>query len=286
MLNLKSEATKPQATTLNFQLRDDLQAIVIIMNLPAIWHQQIFGITLWIKMAILVFLVGIGWSMPAQAAISAKTEAEVLQIIRKHPEVLLESILSYQDQQREKQEQSRRELLENFKNNPDSLIGESPKTENAPKNPPKKTVLVEFSDFQCPFCAEAHQTVNQFMKAHQEEVTLVYKHFPLTEIHPEAISAAKAAWAANQQGKFWQYHDQLFAQQDNLGDKLYINIANKLNLDIEKFNQDRDGDAAELAIKQDVEIAEKLGVQGTPFFVMDGRVFEGAVPLSVLESAL
>jgi protein-disulfide isomerase len=259
---------------------------MIVMNLPAIWHQQILRITFWIKMpwikmAILVFLIAVGWSMPAQAAVSAKTEAEVLQIIRKHPEVILESILSYQDQQQQKQEQSRRELLENFKNNPDAFIGESPKTQNVKQ----KIVLVEFSDFQCPFCGEANKTVNQFMKAHQEEVTLVYKHFPLTQIHPEAIPAAKAAWAANQQGKFWQYHDKLFAQQDNLGDKLYINIANKLNLDIEKFNQDRYGDAAELAIKQDVEIAEKLGVQGTPFFVMDGRVFEGAVPLSVLESA-
>jgi protein-disulfide isomerase len=122
------------------------------------------------------------------------------------------------------------------------------------------------------------------MAKHQNEVTLVYKHFPLTSIHPQALSAAKAAWAANQQGKFWQYNDALFTQQDKLGEELYLEIAQSLNLDLEQFNRDRN--VADTAITQDMQLAEKLGVTGTPFFVMNEEIFSGAMQLSNMEKVL
>jgi protein-disulfide isomerase len=147
-------------------------------------------------------------------------------------------------------------------------------------------VLLEFSDFQCPYCAKAHQTLKQIMGTHQRQVTLVYKHFPLTSIHSEAMPAAKASWAAGQQGKFWQYHDALFAQQDNLGEALYVGTAKKLNLDLEQFNRDRSGDAASTAIEQDRVLAESLGIRGTPFFAINGEAFSGAVSLSEMETVL
>ncbi|PZO45474.1 MAG: disulfide bond formation protein DsbA [Shackletoniella antarctica] len=252
------------------------------MNLQAIWHEKVFQNVLLLATAILLFSMGIGWSTPTYAATTIGTEAEVLQIIRKHPEVILESLQAYEEQQREKQEKSRQQILDNVKNNPISYIQGSPATGIVDR----KVVLVEFSDFQCPFCAQAHNTLKQFLQGHQDEVTLVYKHFPLSEIHPEATSAAKASWAAGQQGKFWEYHDALFSQQDKLGEQLYLDIANHLNLSMEKFDQDRQGVEVDFAIQKDLELADKLGVQGTPFLFMNGKIFEGAVPLSVLEQSL
>ena len=149
-----------------------------------------------------------------------------------------------------------------------------------------KTRLLEFSDFQCPYCGQAHETVEAFMERYQDEVTLVYKHFPLSSIHPQAIAAAKASWAAGQQGKFWPYYDALFSQQNNLGEGLYLEIARDLDLDLERFDYDRQRKAADLAIAKDIELGQQIGIQGTPFFVLNGKFFSGAVPLSTLEQAL
>ena len=118
---------------------------------------------------------------------------------------------------------------------------------------------IEFGDFQCPFCAEAEPTVKQFIAQHADQVTLVYKHFPLSQIHPQATSAAQAAWAAQQQGRFWEYHDALFDQQKQLGEDLYLAIAEELDLDLEQFNRDRNSSEAKAAIDQDLELAQKIG---------------------------
>ncbi|MCL2923743.1 MAG: DsbA family protein, partial [Trichodesmium sp. MAG_R04] len=117
-------------------------------------------------------------------------------------------------------------------------------------------------------------------------VTLVFKHLPLTRIHPQAIPAAKAAWAAQQQGRFWEYHDALFQQQDKLEEQLYIDIANNLGLDIDKFNSDRQSQEAIASVETDFKLARKIGISGTPFFVMNGETFSGAVKLSQMEDTL
>ncbi|MEH1835804.1 MAG: thioredoxin domain-containing protein [Nostoc sp.] len=233
------------------------------------------------------------WSMPVQAntniqevennnIINSKLEAEVLQIIRNHPEIVKEALEAYQQQQQKKLLQAQQLIKQEIKENPSSVIGESPITGAREQ----KIVLIEFSDFQCPFCAKAHKTLKQFMAKHQDEVTLVYKHFPLTAIHPEAIPAAKAAWAASQQGKFWQYQDALFTKQDKLGEKLYINIAKNLKLDLSQFKQQRNSAEVNAVIEKDKQLAQKLGIRGTPFFFINGETFSGAVPLSKMESVL
>ena len=98
------------------------------------------------------------------------------------------------------------------------------------------------------------------------------------------MSAAKAAWAAGQQGKFWEYHDALFSNQDKLGEAFYLNLARNLNLDMQKFQVDRA--IADNAIWQDMQLAQSLGIAGTPFFVMNGQAFSGAVQLSDFEKIL
>ncbi|GAB4186118.1 MAG: thioredoxin domain-containing protein [Coleofasciculaceae cyanobacterium] len=241
----------------------------------------------------LLSLAWLTWSLPAQAASSVSPMVEeqvlqvlrnhpeqVLQIVRNHPEVLVESLQAYQQQQQAQLQQIRQAFLQALETNPNVVVRESPTTGATDL----KVVLVEFSDFQCPYCAEAHKIIKQFMTKHQDEVTLVYKHFPLSSIHPEAMPAAKAAWAAFQQGKFWEYQDALFSQQDKLGEQLYLATAKSLNLDLEKFNSDRAN--ADGAIEEDMRLAETLGLTGTPFLVLNGEAFSGGVQLSDLEKAL
>jgi protein-disulfide isomerase len=98
------------------------------------------------------------------------------------------------------------------------------------------------------------------------------------------MPAATAAWAAQQQGKFWEYHDALFTNQNKLGESLYVNIAKKLNLDLAKFEKDRR--IANTAIAKDLQLAEKLGLSGTPSFIINSETFSGAIQLSDLEDIL
>ncbi|MEL4895621.1 DsbA family protein [Crocosphaera sp. Alani8] len=234
----------------------------------------------------LLLIIGLTWIpktiVPsAQAIVEPELEKTVLEIIRQHPEVLIESVQVYQQQQQEKQEQFIQSFLSQLKTNPQAIIADSPITGSLNKN----NILIEFSDFQCPYCRQAYETVKEFVAAH-DDVTLVYKHFPLSNIHPQGIPAAKASWAAKQQGKFWEYYDNLFEKPDRLGEELYIEIANNLNLDMEKFEEDRRSKKADLAIAKDMQLAQKIGIRGTPLFVFNDRFLPGSIPLSTLEEAL
>ncbi len=236
-------------------------------------------------LAIVLCIVLISRWLPEQAGASEITpqlREQVLQIIRENPEAILESVRAYQQKQQDQQKKSRQSVLQQMQANPKAAIGQSP-TQGAQNG---KILLVEFSDFQCPYCAKAHETLKEFMAKHGDSVTLVYKHLPLTSIHPNALPAAKAAWAAGQQGKFWQFHNALFENQAQLGEDFYRATAKSLGLDLAKFDRDRASKAAEAAINQDLELAEKLGIDGTPFFVMNGEAFAGAVQLSDLEEAI
>lgn len=149
-----------------------------------------------------------------------------------------------------------------------------------------KLVLIEFSDFQCPYCRKAYQTMQDFMAAHGQEVALVYKHLPLGEMHPEATGAALASWAAQQQGKFWEFHDALFSAQDRLSDGFYSETAKSLGLDVARFDKDRASDAAKAAVQRDLDLAQKLGIQATPQFLLNARPITGAAPLEEFEKVL
>ncbi|WP_392480837.1 DsbA family protein [Nostoc sp. C110] len=234
----------------------------------------------WAAISLLCLVVT--WSFPAQAAsrIDPQLEQQVLQIIREHPQAIIESVQAYQQQQQQKLKQAQQTFLQDLKTNPQTVIGESPTTGSTKS----KTVLIEFSDFQCPYCAEAHKTLKQLLVKYPDKVKLVYKNLPLISIHAEALPSATAAWAAYQQGKFWEYHDALFTNQKQLGETLYLDIAKKLNLDLGKFK--RDLTLATPAITKDIQLAEKLGVSGTPFFIINSPSFSGVPQLADIENIL
>ncbi|MBE9206011.1 DsbA family protein [Nostoc sp. LEGE 06077] len=234
----------------------------------------------WVIICLLCLVFG--WTLPAQAAtdVDAKLEKQVLEVIRNNPQFVINALQEYQLTKQEKLQKVQQAFLDDLKTNPGNIIGNSPTT-GAAKS---KTVLVEFSDFQCPYCAEVHKTLKSVVDKHKDNLTLVYKNFPLTGVHAEALPAAQAAWAAQQQGKFWEYHDALFENQKQLGETLYVDVAKKLNLNLVKFESDRK--LAKKAIEKDLKLAEELGIAGTPFLVINTDNYTGAVQASEIEGRL
>lgn len=147
--------------------------------------------------------------------------------------------------------------------------------------------IVEFSDFQCPYCQKWHvQVFEQLMAAYPNKIRLVYRNLPLTQIHPEAMSAAEASLCANDQNAYWKYHDQLFDNADSLGADLYGRIASDLRLNIAAFEKCMTDHKYQAVIQEDMQFAIDLGVQSTPTFFINGLAVVGAQPLSVFQQVI
>jgi protein-disulfide isomerase len=135
--------------------------------------------------------------------------------------------------------------------------------------------VVEFSDFQCPFCSRAVPAVKEVEQAFGKDVRVVWKHLPLA-FHPNAMPAALAAEAAREQGKFWEMHDKLFANQQALSDASYEQYAKELKLDLGRFQAARQSPETKKRVEADLAAATAAGVTGTPTFVVNGEVVVGS----------
>jgi protein-disulfide isomerase len=138
--------------------------------------------------------------------------------------------------------------------------------------------LVEFSDYQCPFCSRAHATVQQLEKQYAGKLRVVMKQNPLS-FHARARPAALAAMAAGQQGKYWEYHDALFANQRALEDADLEKYAGQVGLDVARWKRDMQDPKLAATIDRDQALAQKLGASGTPAFFINGRFLSGAQPI-------
>lgn len=142
-----------------------------------------------------------------------------------------------------------------------------------------KVTLVEFGDFQCPACGAFEPIVRQVMADNKDTLKFSFRHFPLTQIHKNALLAAKASEAAGLQGKFWEMHDILYDKQEEWGEALnareFIMVyATTLKLDTKKFSADLESKALEDKILAEFKEGVKLGVQGTPTFFINGKKVE------------
>jgi protein-disulfide isomerase len=146
-----------------------------------------------------------------------------------------------------------------------------------PANAP--VTLVEFSDFECPFCKRAHPTLLQLFEKYPGKVKLVYRDFPLESIHPQARRAAEAARCAQDQGKFWEYYDLLFTESPKLSPDDLKRYATQVGLDGAKFDACVAGGAHKAVIQRDLDEGNRLGITGTPAFFVNGRPLSGAQPL-------
>jgi len=146
-----------------------------------------------------------------------------------------------------------------------------------PENAP--VTIVEFSDFHCPFCRRVQPTLDALLKKYPTQVRLVYKHMPLDSLHPRARRAAEASWCAQQQGRFWEYHDALYEDGSAGTDEELTAIARRLGLDLQAFAACLASDEPKATVQRHVEEGMRYGVSGTPGFFINGRSLQGAQPL-------
>ena len=144
--------------------------------------------------------------------------------------------------------------------------------------PDAAVTLVEFSDFECPFCVRVQPTLERVMEQYAGSVRLVYRHFPLTSIHPFAYKAAEASLCAGEQDRFWEYHDLLFAEQQAMSVPDLKEKARRLGLAGAAFDDCLDSGRHTAAVRKDLFAGSALGVSGTPAFFVNGRFLSGAVP--------
>lgn len=148
-----------------------------------------------------------------------------------------------------------------------------------------KVTIVEFSDFQCPFCSRGAQAIHEVISSYPKDVKVVFRHQPLP-FHSNAMPAAKAAMAAAKQGKFFEMHDKLFANQNDLSPAKIEGYAQELKLNMAKLKADMESSEIADQIRKDSEYGTKVGANGTPTFFVNGRIFVGAKPFAELKSVI
>jgi protein-disulfide isomerase len=160
-------------------------------------------------------------------------------------------------------------------------------TAGAPETGPDDApiTLVEFSDFQCPYCTLATPQLQLVLQAYPKQVRLFFKQFPL-DMHSQAALAAAAAVAGQKQGKFWQMHDALFASHNDLSRPTIMALASALGLDMTRFEADIDSPDVRKAVARDLEDGSNVGVMSTPTLFIDGQHYNGAIKLEVLKPIL
>lgn len=149
--------------------------------------------------------------------------------------------------------------------------GESPSTGSKEA----AITIIEFSDFQCPYCRESQGVLKHLLQDYRNEVRLVFKHLPL-DIHAEAFTSARAAFCAGAQGLFWQYHDALFAAPA-LSSEALSSAASNLGLSVTRFKACVSSEASSAAVRKDVREAQLMGINSTPTFIVNGKVLRGAI---------
>lgn len=152
-----------------------------------------------------------------------------------------------------------------------------------PENAP--ITIVEFSDFQCPFCSRGKATMDQVAQQYGDKVKIAFKHFPL-DFHRQAKPASIAALAAGEQGKFWEMHDKLFENQKALDKDSMMKYAQEIGLNMAKFKADIESDTVKKAVETDDAEAQRVGANGTPTMFINGEKFVGAQPFDAFKSKI
>lgn len=142
--------------------------------------------------------------------------------------------------------------------------------------------IVEWSDFQCPFCNRVAPTLAKISEEYGDRVRFAFKHMPLS-IHPKAVGAHAAAEAAHQQGKFWEMHDRIFENQRDLAPATLEGYASAMGLDMDRFRSDVESEKTAERIDADLAQAQVLGVTGTPAFFINGKFLSGAQPFAAFK---
>ncbi len=240
---------------------------------------------LWIPSAL---ILGIVVSCAPNSQQLKKTLEEdpsiVLNVIEKHPEQFMDALNkaargSQEKQQRAEMEREEKGRDEEFAN---PLKPDVPADRLIFGKPTAAVTIVEYSDFECPYCSRGYQTMKQVLAEYPNDVKIVFKHLPL-DFHPKALPAAKMfeAIALQDPKKAEKFHDTIFQNQEKLKEKgpAYMNqVAKSLGLDMKKLEKDAESPAILAKIQADVDEAKKFGISGTPGFIINGVSLRGAYP--------
>jgi protein-disulfide isomerase len=145
-----------------------------------------------------------------------------------------------------------------------------------------RVTLVEYGDYQCPFCGKAHPVVKRLLRLLEQDLLFAFRHFPLSQIHPHALDAAIAAEAAGAQGRFWEMHDLLFTHQAGLAPRDLLILARNIDLDLERFAEDLTQRTYAPKVRRDFLTGVRSGVNGTPTFFINGVRHNGGWDLESL----
>lgn len=162
-------------------------------------------------------------------------------------------------------------------NSKDTTTTSSAKPTNHVRGNGTKVALVEYGDFQCPACSVYYEVLEQVYAKYSNDMTMQFRHFPLTSLHPNAFAASRAAEAASKQGKFWEMYSKIYSTQavwqgSNSANSIFESYATELGLDITKYKADFKSSAVNDSIKADVAAGQKINVTGTPTFLVNGKV--------------
>ncbi|MCX6715144.1 MAG: DsbA family protein [Candidatus Uhrbacteria bacterium] len=146
--------------------------------------------------------------------------------------------------------------------------------------------IVEFADFGCPFSRTSSVIIRTLAAKYPNQFSFIYRDFPLPELHLFAQKASEAAACAEEQGKFWEYHDKLYQNQNTLGDDSFEQFANQLNMDTARFHDCYAGHTYAKQIEQDYQDGLAAGVRGTPTFFINGTRVPGSIPQNILENVI
>ncbi len=239
-------------------------------------------------------------ALPAAAAVP--TRDELKQALDKNPDLVLgalkradkaaffqlviEAQNDFRQKQAEMEQKRENEERENAFKNPLKPALDSKTRFRGDKTAP--ITLVEYSDFECPFCARGYQTVEALRKKYGSKLRFVFKHLPLTNMHPKAMPAAQwmEAIALQNPEKAWTFHDKMFENQDKLGDEFFRATAKELGVDVAKAEKDLESKAVKDKIEADINEAKSFKFDGTPGFVINGVPLRGAYPPEAFEPVI
>ena len=223
--------------------------------------------------------------MPAPARAEALTpdqarqvEDIVRRVIKDNPRMILEAV---EDMRKAEEAAGKAKALEALKQKRDQIVRDP----NAPVggNPQGDVTLVEFFDYRCPYCKAAHERVSETVKK-DGKVRLLYKEFPI--LGPESVFAARAALAAARQGKYLEFHDALMTAKDRITDDLTLKTAQRVGLDVERLKKDMAAPEISRMLEANADLAEELGINGTPAFIVGDALVPGAIDVAGLEKLI
>jgi|SRR5690606_37176612 len=239
------------------------------------------------------------FSLAAILATACTSKDDIKKMLKENPEIITEAIeanpvkfidalnnavkIAQEGEGKRREEEEKKALEESF-NNP--LQAEIRADESFRGNKDAQITLIEYSDFECPFCARGFNTVQELMKKYEGKIRFVYKHLPLS-FHPHAMPASQYYEAIRIQDpkKAWEFHDRIYKDQRKLqnGEAFLKSIAKDLKVDMKKLEKDVKSEAVQKRIDADMAEAAKFGFQGTPGFLLNGVPVKGAYPTSHFE---